>query len=352
MPAASTVDPPLLSIAVLTWNRTTILEKCLRSLLAQNCRGQVFEIIVCDDGSTDGTGQMVRELSSRATNLRYVRQPHKGIAAARNLGLSAARGNLIAFASDEYEFGPGYVQTVLACFREHPEIQAVRFKVVAANRRFGSRVNHWHYSLHFVKRLVPEFSDEPARFHRAVKRLKAMARYKEKLSTEHNLEAAGAAVFRREVFEIVGPFDETLQRAEDTELAARLRTKHIKLYYDPTHEIPTGYERFPDAAIVKQFRGGVNRFRYYRKQAFHSKTTGLMCVTLLVQALCGILEILIFCFRNRILLEVLLCSPFLLLLESANKLGFFSALVIDVFARLRRERNRAPVSEASHDVEL
>lgn len=205
MPAASTVDPPLLSIAVLTWNRTTILEKCLRSLLAQNCRGQVFEIIVCDDGSTDGTGQMVRELSSRATNLRYVRQPHKGIAPARNLGLSAARGNLIAFASDEYVFGPGYVQTVLACFREHPEIQAVRFKVVAANRRFGSRVNHWHYSLHFVKRLVPEFSDEPARFHRAVKRLKAMARYKEKLSTEHNLEAAGAAVFRREVFEIVGP---------------------------------------------------------------------------------------------------------------------------------------------------
>ena len=88
-----------------------------------------------------------------------------------------------------------------------------------------------------------------------------------KISTEHDLEAAGAAAFRSTVFERVGWFDETLGRGEDTDLTRRLRQLGIPVYYYPFQEIRHQYQRGCLDTILKNFSHGVHHYRLYRKYA-------------------------------------------------------------------------------------
>ena len=81
----------MVSLIILTHNRKRLLEQCVRSLLQQDWRSEDYEIIVVDDGSSDGTAESLEGLLSSHLNLYYLRQPHKGVAAARNLGLPSAR---------------------------------------------------------------------------------------------------------------------------------------------------------------------------------------------------------------------------------------------------------------------
>ena len=84
--------PPLVSVIIPTYNRWPLVREAIESVLAQRFRD--FELIVVDDGSTDGT---VGELGSFGGSLRLVRQQRKGVAAARNAGVRLARGRYIAF---------------------------------------------------------------------------------------------------------------------------------------------------------------------------------------------------------------------------------------------------------------
>jgi glycosyltransferase involved in cell wall biosynthesis len=86
------VKQPLISCIVPVFNAQRYLPETLHSILAQTYRRT--EIIVADDGSTDGTAEQVAGYGSR---IRYVRQPNAGPAAARNLGLNIARGEFVAF---------------------------------------------------------------------------------------------------------------------------------------------------------------------------------------------------------------------------------------------------------------
>ena len=90
---------PLISVVIPTFNRAKQVEAALKSVLAQTYRE--FEVIVIDDGSTDGTGEAIRELispqSNDASQVRYFFQPNQGQSAARNKGTEEARGEWIAF---------------------------------------------------------------------------------------------------------------------------------------------------------------------------------------------------------------------------------------------------------------
>lgn len=89
------------SVVIPTYNRLPILEKCLRALEQQQLRGNSvvagYEVVLVDDGSTDGT---LEWLESHATEFPHVRshsQNHKGPAAARNLGVERSAGDTIIF---------------------------------------------------------------------------------------------------------------------------------------------------------------------------------------------------------------------------------------------------------------
>lgn len=93
-------EKPFMSVVVIAYNSAKSIPRALESLLAQDYPKDRYEIIVVNDGSTDTTGQVV----SRYKSVRYVELPkNKGIAAGRNAGLEAARGDVyVAFDSDCY----------------------------------------------------------------------------------------------------------------------------------------------------------------------------------------------------------------------------------------------------------
>lgn len=110
---------PRVSVLIPTWNREEYLGEAIESVLAQTYRD--FEIVVVDDGSTDGTAELVK----RYDQVRYVWQPHSGIPAARNRALEEARGELIAWLDSDDLYAPTKLEKQVAYLDTHPECQIV-----------------------------------------------------------------------------------------------------------------------------------------------------------------------------------------------------------------------------------
>ena len=89
----------MISVIIPTFNRKQLLLEAVESVRRQSFRD--WELLVVDDGSTDGTDQVIESLIS--DGIRCIRQEHSGVSAARNRGIRAARNDWIAFLdSDDY----------------------------------------------------------------------------------------------------------------------------------------------------------------------------------------------------------------------------------------------------------
>jgi len=111
---------PLVSAAIITHNRARYLEEAITSVLGQTCRD--LELVVVDDGSTDGTDALVRPYLDR---IRYVRQERRGKAAARNAAVRLAQGDLIAFCDSDDVWYPDRLERQLAALEKHPDVGMV-----------------------------------------------------------------------------------------------------------------------------------------------------------------------------------------------------------------------------------
>ena len=100
-----TIQPPLVSVIMPTFNRSWSLKKAIDSVLSQEYAS--LETIVVDDGSTDDTPAL---LSSYGTRIRVIRQANQGVSAARNAGIRAAQGELITLLDSDDAWLPGKVQ--------------------------------------------------------------------------------------------------------------------------------------------------------------------------------------------------------------------------------------------------
>ena len=105
------------SIVLPTYNRQSCIIDCLRSLERQTLSPAVFEVIVVDDGSTDGTEQVVQHyIPETKLAVRYIRQQHAGPGAARNFGVQHARAELIAFLEDDVVADSRWLECALSRF--------------------------------------------------------------------------------------------------------------------------------------------------------------------------------------------------------------------------------------------
>lgn len=109
---------PHVSIVVPAYNTLKSLPETIASLLAQTYAD--FEVIVVDDGSTDGTADWV--LAHPDPRLRLVRQANRGLAGARNGGIIAARGTLIGFCDGDDLWEPAKLEMHVAYLAAHPEV--------------------------------------------------------------------------------------------------------------------------------------------------------------------------------------------------------------------------------------
>ena len=100
------------SVVIPTYNRRPILEKCLLALEQQQTSGtpvERYEVVVVDDGSTDGTPTWLRENTDRFAHVRLIEQVHGGPAEGRNRGVEHARGDVIVFIDSDLVVTPVFL---------------------------------------------------------------------------------------------------------------------------------------------------------------------------------------------------------------------------------------------------
>jgi glycosyltransferase involved in cell wall biosynthesis len=192
---------PLVSVIIPAFNRAWCLAEAVDSVLAQGFGD--FELIVVDDGSTDGTAAL---LAGYGDAIRVLRRENRGVSAARNAGIAAARGDLIAFLDSDDLWRSGKLRRQVAFFAAHPEALICQTEELWV--RNGRRVN-------------------PGKRHR--KRAGMIF----EPSLDLCLVSPSAVMVRRELFERVGFFDERLPACEDYDLWLRVSCRF------PVHLIET-----------------------------------------------------------------------------------------------------------------
>lgn len=175
---------PLVSIVIPVFNGERFLREAVQSVLDQ--KYSPVEIIIVDDGSTDGTATVARSLGE---TVRYLHQTNQGPAAARNRGIEHAQGSLIAFADADDLWPSKKLELQLPYLINDPAIEIVMGRIQQV--RLSKTVNGQTQAEEF---------DEPA--------------------FSVNL---GSAVIRKSVFERVGLFDETMRYSEDVDWFMRAR---------------------------------------------------------------------------------------------------------------------------------
>ncbi|MGD9255575.1 MAG: glycosyltransferase family A protein, partial [Chromatiales bacterium] len=104
-----------ISVIIPTCNRVETLPRALDSVLAQTL--SVDEVIVVDDGSTDGTADLVR---ASYPQVRLLQQPNRGVSAARNRGIRKATGDWIAFLDSDDRWLPAKLEAQFRLIEQHP----------------------------------------------------------------------------------------------------------------------------------------------------------------------------------------------------------------------------------------
>jgi len=108
---------PLFSVIVPLYNKRLYIRRCIESILRQTV--QDFEINVVDDGSTDGSGDVVRSIAD--SRVRVIVQANQGVGAARNRGITEATGQLVAFLDADDEWHPSFLEAVKNLHLAYPQ---------------------------------------------------------------------------------------------------------------------------------------------------------------------------------------------------------------------------------------
>jgi GT2 family glycosyltransferase len=121
----------LVSVIVPTFNRAYCLGRAVDSALSQTHRD--VEVLVVDDGSTDGTKALVADRYANDPRVRYLGQPNSGVSAARNTGLRAAQGDFIALLDSDDFWKPWKTELQVRCLASNPEIGMIWTDMEAVN---------------------------------------------------------------------------------------------------------------------------------------------------------------------------------------------------------------------------
>ena len=196
------------SVIIPTYNRAWAVKDAIDSVLAQDYAG--FELIVVNDGSTDETDQVLAEYGAKLT---VIRQENRGVSAARNRGIREAKGNLIAFLDSDDRWLPGKLSVQVDFFNTHPDALICQTEEIWI--RNGVRVNP-------KNRHKKPSGDifEP--------------------SLQLCLVSPSAVMMRRDLFEKVGTFDETLPACEDYDLWLRVAYRYPVHLIDEPLIVKTG----------------------------------------------------------------------------------------------------------------
>ena len=225
---------PIASIIIPAYNAAATLAECLGALDRQTIDRASFNVIVVDDGSTDGTAEIARR-----AGVKVISQPHSNPAVARNRGARAARGPILVFTDADCVAAADWLAEMLAPFTD-PRVTGVKG---------AYRTRQRHLLARFVQ---AEFEDKYDRL-RHSKTIDFVDTY--------------SAAYRRSVFLDNGGFDESFpgSSAEDVEFSFRLATRGYRLVFNPAARTYHYHSTALGSYLHKKFRYGVWRARVYSR---------------------------------------------------------------------------------------
>jgi glycosyltransferase involved in cell wall biosynthesis len=193
-------DYGLVSVVVPSYNHAHFLGEAIESVLAQDY--PAFEIIVVNDGSTDGTADVVARYSA----VRYVASENQGLAAARNLGLTQCRGEFVVFLDADDRLIPGALATGARLLRENPSVG-----FAAGYSRFISRDG------------VPQPTTQP---------LRADEDAYVALLRRNSIRNPAMVMFRRHIVEAAGGFALGVDACADYDMYLRISRDYPVAFHD------------------------------------------------------------------------------------------------------------------------
>lgn len=196
----------MISVIIPAYNRAFFLYEAIQSVLDQDYfasnSSRSFELLVIDDGSADNTKEIVMSFGNK---MKYYFQEHKGVSAARNLGLDLAQGDYIAFLDSDDLWKKEKISIQMSFMNAFPKAKVCYTEEIWM--RSGVLVNpkkkHRKYSGWIFDRVLPLC-----------------------------LISLSSALFRREIFEEIGKFDLELLACEDYDFGLRLALKY-PVYFLP-----------------------------------------------------------------------------------------------------------------------
>ncbi len=244
----------MISIVIPLYNKAALVRRTLDSVFAQTY--QDFEIVIVDDGSTDGSTQVVASIDD--ARIRLISQQNAGVSAARNHGISEARGEYIALLDADDEWKPDYLATQMALAKKYPECD-----VFAIN--YECRDELGNVTPAIINKL--QFSGVDG----------LLSNYFEVAACSNPPLWTSAIMTRKGVFESVGGFPLDIKSGEDLLTWARLACRYkiaysnqpMAIYFTPTTgptgKVPVDLTSTHDAvgmkliALSKQYKdAGVN----------------------------------------------------------------------------------------------
>jgi glycosyltransferase involved in cell wall biosynthesis len=185
---------PLVSVIIAVKNGERFLASAINSVLEQDYRP--IEMIVVDGQSTDKTAQIAQSFAQ----VRYIQQVNKGVSDAYNVGIDAAKGELVAFLSHDDQWTPDKLSAQVNYLIDHPKIQ---------------------YTIAKVKFFLEPGHSPPSGFR------------KELLENCHIGRIMETLVVRKSLFDVIGKFRTDLTTAEDVDWYARANDQGIPMSIIP-----------------------------------------------------------------------------------------------------------------------
>jgi glycosyltransferase involved in cell wall biosynthesis len=249
----------LVSIILPTYNRGNRLAECIQSVIDQTY--EHWELILCDDCSTDDTETIGKSWANRDKRIRYFRNAtNKGLPANRNVGISIAKGSMILFIEDDIELEPDCLAVLVETYRQKAErdsIGAVAPSIPLVGEFESKREKD---VLDFAWRAQNQKMNHPC----TLNPLTGVVR--QNFSPEfHGVwdvpNVHACSLYSRQALESVGGYDETTYQGnylyEETDLNVRIRKLGYTLIFQPKAIMNHYHGRGDGGCRVGAFRYGV-----------------------------------------------------------------------------------------------
>lgn len=214
-----------ISVIIPTFNRKKTLGRAIQSVSDQSL--SPFEILIIDDGSNDGTKEWVKESFQ---DIKYIYQNNQGVSSARNKGIKYAYGDWIAFLDSDDEWLPSKLYEQVKAIGSNPEIKFFHTNEIWIRNevRVNQMKKHKKHGGYIFEKCLDICRVSPS-----------------------------SVLIKKEIFDDIGTFDESLRVCEDYDLWLRITSKYPVVFLD----IPLIYKYGGHAGQLSKVNDGIESYR-------------------------------------------------------------------------------------------